>query len=96
MEIVLDGCLITDRQALHDQLSSKLSFPDTYGRNLDALYDLLSSYPWSVHVTLIHQSAMIGNLGKYGEAFVKTVEEAAEVHPNVTFTIYSENIKNST
>ena len=43
MEVILDGELMTDRPTVHDLLSEKLAFPEYYGRNLDALYDLLST-----------------------------------------------------
>ena len=35
----LDGEKITNRQTLHDTLSSSLDLPEWSGRNLDALYD---------------------------------------------------------
>lgn len=38
----LDGKKMTDREHMHDQLSDVFHFPEYYGRNLDALYDLLS------------------------------------------------------
>ena len=41
--INLDG--VRTKAALHEQISSALELPDYYGRNLDALYDLLSESP---------------------------------------------------
>ena len=40
--IVLDGRRMTDRAALHAELTEKLSLPEYYGGNLDALNDCLS------------------------------------------------------
>ena len=40
--IVLDGKRMTDRAALHAELAEKLSLPEYYGGNLDALNDCLS------------------------------------------------------
>ena len=40
--IVLDGKRMTDRDELHEELKRKLSLPDYYGKNLDALNDCLS------------------------------------------------------
>ena len=39
--IVLEGRRMTDRQAMHGELKQKLSLPDYYGGNLDALNDCL-------------------------------------------------------
>ena len=33
---------MTERNAAHEYLAARLSFPAWYGRNLDALYDLLT------------------------------------------------------
>ena len=40
--IVLDGRHMTDRGELHAELKRKLSLPEYYGNNLDALNDCLS------------------------------------------------------
>ena len=40
--IVLDCDQMTGREADHDYLARELSFPEWYGRNLDALYDFLT------------------------------------------------------
>ena len=36
---------IRTKAALHEQIASSLHLPDYYGRNLDALYDLLCESP---------------------------------------------------
>ena len=37
--VVVDGGLMTSREAAHDLLAARLGLPEYYGRNLDALYD---------------------------------------------------------
>jgi ribonuclease inhibitor len=39
--IVLDGRQMADRQGMHAELKKKLSLPEYYGNNLDALNDCL-------------------------------------------------------
>ena len=39
--IVLDGRRMTDRHGMHAELKEKLSLPEYYGDNLDALNDCL-------------------------------------------------------
>ena len=92
MKIILDGALMVDRKTLHDQLAGKFAFPDYYGRNLDALFDLLTGYPGQVTVVLFHANQLQENLGRYGKAFLKTVKDASDCNPGITFSIYDENI----
>ena len=42
MAIILDGRAMTDRPAAHSYLVRQLDLPTHYGRNLDALYDVLT------------------------------------------------------
>lgn len=79
--IILDGASASTRAALHDQLAQKLSFPDYYGRNLDALYDLLTERPESTRLLIRRRDALMEALGVYGASFLKTLEEASLENP---------------
>ena len=41
--VVIDFHDFENKQAVHEFLASHLDFPDYYGKNLDALYDVLST-----------------------------------------------------
>ena len=43
--------------ALHEALAAALPFPDGYGHNLDALYDVLTEYGANWKITFLHASA---------------------------------------
>jgi RNAse (barnase) inhibitor barstar len=43
---VLDGRLTVDKLSTLDAIGAALSFPDYFGRNLDALYDCLTDLSW--------------------------------------------------
>ena len=43
--VTIRGIDFTCPEELHDYLASELSFPEYYGRNLDALYDILTGLP---------------------------------------------------
>lgn len=76
MEHIVINCAgIRSREDLHRVLSEALHFPQWYGRNLDALYDCLTSL--SGKVTLEHWDEAQQNLGAYGLAAKKVLAKAA-------------------
>ena len=83
MTVELDGRLMTDRGTAHDLLKQQLNLPDYYGRNLDALYDLLMEVSAETQITLVDPAAVVNFLGKYGQTLLSTIQEAAENNPNL-------------
>ena len=79
----LDGMEIRDRGQLHDALASSLSFPEWYGRNLDALFDCLTDMREDTEIRILHRDALIESLGGYAKALEKVLQEAAEANPRV-------------
>lgn len=92
MEVVLDGRLMGSREETHDLLAEKLGLPEYYGRNLDALYDLLAEYREKVDITLLHADVMLVSMGNYGNALIKTLVDASRAFPNVDFSVSNEII----
>ena len=41
-EYILDSKYMTSKQELHEHLQTLMKFPSYYGKNLDALYDVLT------------------------------------------------------
>ena len=76
--IVIDGAMMSDRDAAHDYLAQSLSLPDYYGRNLDALYDLLTEHGEPLRLLVRRREALRESLGEYGDALLRTLQEAAE------------------
>ena len=73
----LNGVNIPDRAALHDALVKQLQFPAHYGRNLDALYDLLTERPEGAYrVELENAAALEEHLGGYYRVFLGVLEDA--------------------
>lgn len=83
----LEGKAMTDRAAAHSHLARMLRLPEHYGRNLDALYDLLLEIGTPTQIVLHDPAAAAENLGRYGEALLSTLQEAAEENPNLTITL---------
>jgi ribonuclease inhibitor len=74
---------MTGRAETHDYLKEKLFFPEYYGKNLDALYDLLTSAGEAMTIVLSNGKFVENNLGGYGSALLATIREAAEDNPNI-------------
>ena len=87
MAIMLDGKAMVDRPAAHSHLAQRLDLPTYYGRNLDALYDVLTEIGADTELILEDPAAVVENLGKYGEALLSTMQEAAEENPHLTITL---------
>ena len=87
MAIILDGRAMTDRVAAHSHLSERLDLPMYYGRNLDALYDVLTEIGTETEIVLNEPGAVVELMGKYGEALLTTMQEAAENNPKLIVTL---------
>lgn len=88
MTVVIDGSLMTDREHVHAQLQERLSLPAYYGKNLDALYDLLSVWREPLEMKVVHWGSMEESLGLYAEAFAEALYDAARVNPRLTIHIH--------
>ena len=83
MTVVLDGKAMIDRMSAHSHLAQRLELPAWYGRNLDALYDALTEIGTDTQIILENPAAVVENLGRYGEAMLSTMQEAAEENPHL-------------
>ena len=72
MTVILDGCMMADRTTLHEYLKTQLSLPSYYGKNLDALYDLLTEINTSVKIEIINSAKIKTQLGNYGLSLENT------------------------
>lgn len=81
--IVIDGERMLSRRAAHDHLTEQLDLPEYYGRNLDALYDLLTERQGPVRLVVRHREAILSWLGDYGAALCQTLEDADRANPGL-------------
>ncbi len=63
--IVLDGRRMDDRAGLHAELKRKLSLPDYYGNNLDALNDCLGERRERDLIVVEHADALLEGCEDY-------------------------------
>lgn len=85
-KIILNGRKMTDRETLHNYLAETLSFPEYYGRNLDALNDMLTSMR-DVEIELRNVKAMLKSLRDYGATLLEVFYHAADEDTSFRFTV---------
>ncbi len=84
MEVItIDGERMSNRRAAHDHLTEALSLPEHYGRNLDALYDMLTERGGPTRLIVRRRDTVISFLGDYGEALCQTLEDAGRANPQL-------------
>ncbi|MBR6080279.1 MAG: barstar family protein [Treponema sp.] len=78
MEISIDLGTVTNRDELHNLLAQSLHFPEYYGRNLDALFDLLTEPHEMWNLIFKNTASAKATLGEYFDHFRQTVLDAEE------------------
>ena len=82
---ILNGKRMRYNKSAHDYLKRKLHFPDYYGNNLDALWDLLTTISEPIEIILLNSETLYENLGDYGRELVKVFEDAMDENANIIF-----------
>lgn len=74
-----------NRSGLHDIFETY--FPAPYGRNLDALYDVLSCLNSELTIELNEPSLLASLEDRYYEKLLRMLRDVAEENPKITLTI---------
>lgn len=88
-KVQLNGQKMNTRTHAHQQLKKQLKFPDYYGANLDALWDLLSTQTEPLQITLINRADLISALGDYGLQLIQLFKDAEQAHCHIQFRVMS-------
>ena len=88
MILEIEGKDIKCREDFHLLMKEKLDFPDYYGMNLDAFWDVM--YPLPVdHLMIIWKDYSVSkrNLAKYFEDIINTLDDLKEKEPNFDYQL---------
>lgn len=85
--VTIDGRHCKTKEQTQEYLAGKLIFPPYYGKNLDALYDVLTSCGDPVHIRIRYPASIEANLGNYGKTLLRVFLEAAEASRNITLEL---------
>lgn len=90
--IVIDGRFMSSKKEAHDYLAQRLSFPDYYGKNLDALHDCLLDISTRTNIVFYNKDCLDTALESYAYIMIKTFLHATEENDflSVSFDIDSE------
>ena len=74
----IDLAVVSTPEELQKELVKELPLPDYYGRNLDALYDVLTESGDGWNIIFYNARFAQYRLGKYFDALSRLCREAAE------------------
>lgn len=73
-----------DKKTAHEYLAARLSLPEYYGKNLDALYDVLSTDAGvPTRLVIYRRGALEEALGSYGVSLLDVMRDAARESPDL-------------
>lgn len=81
--VILDGAEIACVGDVHRAFAAALQFPDWYGNNYDALFDLLTEPRGAVTVVLRHPALLEETLGRRFRTLRHVLCAAAEENPQI-------------
>lgn len=85
--IILNGKRMITKEKTHAYLKRKLKLAPYYGKNFDALFDLLTESCELTVITLIHHEVMLSKLGLYGESLLQVFKDAEEENRHMIFIL---------
>ena len=86
MKDILINCeKLRSRKVLHDYLERELHLPDYYGRNLDALHDILSGFNKTCAVTvhIINREKQSSRMVGLYQAMLDMLTDLGRENPNI-------------
>jgi len=88
IEVRLKGERLKDKVTAHNYLKKKLSLPEYYGNNLDALWDYLSTDFSPKKIKIYNSDKIIKNLGSYGKSLIKLSQEISRENDAVKISFH--------
>ena len=83
-EILIDGATVSSMEEIHHTLAESLSFPEWYGKNLDALHDCLSELSSETCITILNAEILAETLGSGYIRLCRVLSDSAEENPYLT------------
>ena len=85
--IILDGNKIKNTKHFHKAFIKTLDLPRSYGKNLDALNDILTSTQEEIGIIAVNADMLSETLGSRWQSFLQLMEDIGLEKNNIHFTI---------
>lgn len=83
--ILLDGEMINSASEMHEVFKKELGLPEWYGKNLDALNDVLTERTEEIGIVVVNDAAFKKALGKKYKGFVALMKDLSEESDNISY-----------
>lgn len=83
----LDGAALRSLDEVYDRLAKDLAFPATFGRNLDALWDVLTDLPGPARIELSGADAARAAIGPKFDTLIALLKDAAVERDDLTLVL---------
>lgn len=83
----IDGAVIESKEELHNTIAWQLSLPAYYGHNLDALWDVLSTWTKPLIIEVTHTAQLKGTLEEYADALLDLLRDVKAENGAITLSI---------
>ena len=87
LEVTIDGKDMNSKETFHLCIKQQLNTSEYHGNNLDALWDVLSTYSESIKINFINTDNLKSNLGDYGESIINVFQDAEKENDNISLEI---------
>ena len=83
--IELDLNTFETKEDVHSFLAEEMEFPEYYGNNLDALYDILTEDYTDKVIRIVGLDDMAADMRDYAHKFRRLCEDICEEYEEITF-----------
>lgn len=83
--VVINGTTIESMEEAHLQIKKNFCLPGYYGKNLDALFDLLSTEDRKTMILFFDSKGFVQRVGKKGEVLVTTFQDVDLANQQIRF-----------
>lgn len=87
IQIELNGRNMKTKEIAHGIIKEKLNAPEYYGKNLDALWDIVMETSQPIQINLINKDDLIENLEDYGKNIITVFQDAEKENKNIKFQV---------